>query len=513
MNAYEARTSPRKLRGGYYTPLELARLVVRRLRPGPEDVVVDPACGDGVFLAAALAEGATRVVGFDVDAEAVEQARGRVGREADVRQADVLDEGGLERLLGARPVEGRLLVVGNPPYVEAKRLAREVKSRLARRYPEAVEGAPDLYLYFLHVCLGWLRGRDRLAFVLPNKVLVNANALRTRERMLAERTLRGIWLATLAGLFPGVAVYPVVLFAGPGRGAVETARVTREREVLRLHLTRRIDARMYAATASRALFAPPASPALAQALSRLSGRSNRLGEVLDIRWTVSFHRRGLREAYVTRERPAGPHARRFLGGGPFAGNGEVVRHRLSWAGWWIRYDEEELSRVGNPVPGPDTFRAGKVVICQNGRTIRAAWDAVGYVLKDTFLSGLVREADHALSRHPRAIVGLLGTRVVHFYYSHVFHGGHVAGGYLHFLRSFLVDVPIGGWTDAQAREVEVLVERIEQGPDEEAESGIEAIASRALGLTEDEHAAIAAWADQDPNWIARDRIRPPTRVE
>ena len=37
-------------------------------------------------------------------------------------------------------------------------------------------GAPDLYLYFVHVCLGWLRGGDTLAFVLPNKLLVNTNA-------------------------------------------------------------------------------------------------------------------------------------------------------------------------------------------------------------------------------------------------------------------------------------------------------------------------------------------------
>ncbi len=175
----------------------------------------------------------------------------------------------------------------------------------------------------------------------------------------------------------------------------------------------------------------------------------------------------------------------------------------------MRYDVVELSRIGNAVPGPETFGPGKVVICQNGRTLRAAWDEEGLVLKDTFLAGLVRDVDHPLARHPRAIVGLLGTRAVHFFYSHVFLGGHVGGGYLHFLRSFLVDVPIGKWTTPQALQVEELVRELERGTDAAAEERIEGIASRALGLGKSEQAAIAAWADGDANWLARERVRPP----
>src|SRR5438034_2627380 len=127
--------------------------------------------------------------------------------------------------LPAQPAKERLLVIGNPPYVEAKRLSSDTKAVLKARYPEAITGAPDLYLYFLHVCLGWLRPADLLAFVLPNKLLVNANAQRLRERLLNEGRLRALWFATQASIFPDAAVYPIVLFAGgagqgiPGCGA------------------------------------------------------------------------------------------------------------------------------------------------------------------------------------------------------------------------------------------------------------------------------------------------------
>jgi hypothetical protein len=239
----------------------------------------------------------------------------------------------------------------------------------------------------------------------------------------------------------------------------------------------------------------------------------RLRSVLDIRWTVSFHRAGLREQYVLPQRPDGPCARPFIGGGPFSGNGEVTRYQLQWAGWWIRYDAAELQSRKNPLPDLSLFERPKVAICQNGRTLRAAYDDQGFVLKDTFLCGSIREADHPLCRHPRAIVGLLCSRATHFFYAHVFYGGHVNGGYLHFLGSFLVDIPIGTWTEHAADTAAELVRRRETAPSAEEggalEEQIETLVAEALGLTELEQTAIAEWAAKDSNWQARERVRPP----
>ena len=130
-----------------------------------------------------------------------------------------------------------------------------------------------------------------------------------------------------------------------------------------------------------------------------------------------------------------------------------------------------------------------------------------------FLCGSICEADHPLCRHPRAIVGLLCSRAVHFFYAHVFYGGHVNGGYLHFLGSFLVDIPVGTWTDDAAAAAAALVRRCETtmgGEEREVlEEEIETLVSEALGLTELERVAIAEWAANDPNWQARERVRPP----
>jgi hypothetical protein len=531
-------------------------MILEGLDLTPQHSVVDPACGDGSFLRGVVASVARRfpdadapalarhwagrLIGFDVDRGAVAEARCKlqeafrehlgvsVPLEAlQIHQDDILRYPRLPRLLRKLdlPALGkneRLLIVGNPPYVEAKRLPRETKEALKRRYPDAVVGAPDLYLYFLHVCLDWLREHDTLAFVLPNKLLVNANAQAIRERLLEEGRLRSLWFATQAGVFPDAAVYPIVLFAaGPSqdtRPDVGAARIERvaAREIRQ---TDRVTVApgWYRRTRARAFFPPPSRPPLRDALERLlqSLEAARLADVLDIRWTISFHRAGLRERYVLPSQPQEPCARRFLGGGPFSGNGEVTRYGLAWAGWWIRYAATELQAEKNPLPDPALFEQPKIVICQNGRTIRAAYDDQGFVLKDTFLCGALREVEHPLVRHPRALVGLLCSRAVHFFYSHVFYGGHVNGGYLHFLRSFLVDIPLGTWTDTAAEEVAGLVRRRETAAVAEwevLEERIETRVAMALGLAEAEQAAIAEWAAGDANWQARERVRGPARL-
>ena len=60
-------------RGAYFTPAALAETLCRwAVRPG--DRVLDPACGDGVFLRAARGLGA-KVSGFDIDPASARVAR------------------------------------------------------------------------------------------------------------------------------------------------------------------------------------------------------------------------------------------------------------------------------------------------------------------------------------------------------------------------------------------------------------------------------------------------------
>ena len=41
-----------KLRGGYYTPLDIATFLARWVQQSGAKIVLEPSCGDGVFLKA-----------------------------------------------------------------------------------------------------------------------------------------------------------------------------------------------------------------------------------------------------------------------------------------------------------------------------------------------------------------------------------------------------------------------------------------------------------------------------
>lgn len=85
--------------------------------------VCDPTCGDGAFLAGALAAGAAAVIGLDVDPIAADAARARAPL------ATILDGDLFAPAIAARlgPID---VIVGNPPWVRADRMAADARARI-----------------------------------------------------------------------------------------------------------------------------------------------------------------------------------------------------------------------------------------------------------------------------------------------------------------------------------------------------------------------------------------------
>jgi hypothetical protein len=153
--------------GQVYTPAPLAAEVVRRtLEPlaGRRDLrILDPSCGDGVFLREACRYvGPECVVGMDIDAAAVARARrGLPG--ADLRVGDALRHDWQEHFDA---------VIGNPPWVSwSGRHARPLSERDRRYYAAHFEtflGWPSLHGLFLELAVRLTRGR--IGLLLPGQV-------------------------------------------------------------------------------------------------------------------------------------------------------------------------------------------------------------------------------------------------------------------------------------------------------------------------------------------------------
>src|SRR4030095_12379798 len=108
----------RRIRGEYFTPPPLVEAVLTLALPHLSrelHTVVDPACGDGAFLAAtARALPGARLQGPELDPAPAAAARRSVPG-ARIIAADAL-RGGWDALLRTLPAEGEELWLGEPPY-------------------------------------------------------------------------------------------------------------------------------------------------------------------------------------------------------------------------------------------------------------------------------------------------------------------------------------------------------------------------------------------------------------
>ncbi|MEZ4438086.1 MAG: N-6 DNA methylase [Polyangiaceae bacterium] len=266
--------------GVHYTPAPLVDHVIEELlgpmiaeRPPAEAIelrLADPACGEGAFLLGAFRFLAAHVAARAADPEAARRrivSHQLVGVDTDgaalARAAEALSHaaGGASprlvqgnSLIGARadfdddcPVDystrfpdvfdrerpGFDVVVGNPPYVDAEHMVRQMPDLRAfcrERYATA-RGNWDLFVPFAERALALTRQGGRHAFVVPNKLLGAAYAADLRAHLTEEARLDV--LLCYAGAQPFAAhVYPlayVVTRASHDGGGQVQIHIHRER--------------------------------------------------------------------------------------------------------------------------------------------------------------------------------------------------------------------------------------------------------------------------------------------
>jgi hypothetical protein len=229
----------RRAQGAFFTPQPLVDFVVAatlapllardrgwRADGSPELVVLDPAAGDGRFLAAAAAWRADRAAARGADRAAALRAivrRCLVGIERDAAFAAAararLGAGAVVHCAEALVVPPRLpaadAVVGNPPYVRSIRLERSDPSlwaALRGRYAATSHGEWDLYAAFLEQSLAWLAPAGHAGLVVPSRWLTAAFAARLRGALATTAALRGVVDFGAWQLFDGATTYASVAF-------------------------------------------------------------------------------------------------------------------------------------------------------------------------------------------------------------------------------------------------------------------------------------------------------------
>ena len=164
-------------KGQYFTPRFVVELCVRMARLQPGDRVLDPACGSGAFLSAALEAGARDVRGTDIDERAVIVARlSMIARGADPARVEHVDA---LRATGSASAD---IVLSNPPFA-GEIVDRDLLGGFELASPR---GRTERDVLFLETAVRALRPGGTLAIVLPHNKFAGRATHRVREWLLAH---------------------------------------------------------------------------------------------------------------------------------------------------------------------------------------------------------------------------------------------------------------------------------------------------------------------------------------
>lgn len=177
-----------KLRGGYYTPLDLACFISRWVAELKPKRVLEPSCGDGAFFKAMADVGNFQKValtGFELDDVEAGKAARRA-RELGLRNATVWPEDFLGWAIQNMAKGGERFdaVVGNPPFVRYQFLPSHFQVRAAAIFDELglkFTKHTNAWVPFILASMSLLRPGGRLAMVVPAEIIhvTHAQSLRS----------------------------------------------------------------------------------------------------------------------------------------------------------------------------------------------------------------------------------------------------------------------------------------------------------------------------------------------
>ena len=178
-----------KARGAFYTPPELTQFLARWVIREPTDIVLEPSCGDGAFVAAAstryrslgVEDLAGVFVGVERDVEEAAKARLAVPS-ARILTSDFFD-------VEPREVGAVDAILGNPPYIRYHGFFGDDRAKgLARSNAMGVSltRLASSWAPFVVHATAFLRPGGRLALVLPAELL-HADYARPVRDLLIKR--------------------------------------------------------------------------------------------------------------------------------------------------------------------------------------------------------------------------------------------------------------------------------------------------------------------------------------
>ena len=227
MNFKEHETT-QKLRGGYYTPRDLAAFIARWVAVRGTRHVLEPSCGDGIFFEALSCASiqALEIRAFELDAKEARKARSRArplkNVTTRVSATDFLGWALSELHKGAERFDA---VVGNPPFIRYQYLPENFQARaesIFRHLGCRFTRHTNAWVPFVLASIALLRPGGRLGMVIPAE-LIHVTHAQSLRSFLGTRCSRLVVVDPERLWFNGTLQGAVILLAEKRRSRAQSS--------------------------------------------------------------------------------------------------------------------------------------------------------------------------------------------------------------------------------------------------------------------------------------------------
>lgn len=217
----KADSSEQKLRGAYYTPLPLAKMMVDLFENDANiSSVMEPSCGDGVFVEGLiktdLIKQLKKVTAIEIEPDEAGILKGKM---KPYPQIEILNCDFFEYYQKNFKKQKFDLILGNPPYIRYQYLEevqREAMSQILTSHGMKANKLVNTWVGFMVACIQMLSDTGKIAFVIPAEILQVAYA--EDLRLFLSDNLSKITLITFEELvFPDIEQEIVVFIGEKGK--------------------------------------------------------------------------------------------------------------------------------------------------------------------------------------------------------------------------------------------------------------------------------------------------------
>lgn len=183
--------SAKNAHGQYFTPGNIANLMVSMLVSAPDTAALEPSAGQGVFVEALLDAGFSDVQAVEIDASLLTTSRAPVDHES---------------FVSWQPDYRCGIAIGNPPYIRWKNLGEDQKDELRASpyWGTLINSLSDYLNVFIIKTIQHLRTGGELVFITPAFWMHTQHASLLRDFMLTQGVITDLVTFGESTVFPGV---------------------------------------------------------------------------------------------------------------------------------------------------------------------------------------------------------------------------------------------------------------------------------------------------------------------